>query len=245
MASPSAPARPALTVVMPVYNEASSIEPVLREWIRELDRLRIDYRLAVYDDGSADETPRILERIVRDESRVTKTSQTNRGHGPTILRGYREAEGEWILQIDSDGELPAHGFEDLWSHRNEHDFLLASRHDRRASLARRAVTLGSRLTVWVLFGPGIRDVNSPYRLMRRSRLAPLLAQLPPEPFAPNVLLSALAVRAGLRIYEGSVSHHRRRSGRGSLTSRRLWAGAWRSFTQTVGTAVRARRTRAS
>ncbi len=48
----TAAASPALSVVMPVYNEAAAIGEALGEWTDELDRLGIDYEIRVYDDGS-------------------------------------------------------------------------------------------------------------------------------------------------------------------------------------------------
>jgi len=233
-------AAPTLTVVMPVYNEQARVAQVVREWTAELERLRIDYRLCLYDDGSSDETPRILTELAAQEPRLVLTRHANRGHGPTILRGYREAQGEWVLQVDSDGELPADGFEALWGRRQEHDFLIAVREGRRVSLMRRLVTAGARISVRTLFGARLRDVNSPCRLMRRSRLEPLLAHLPTEPFAPNVLLVGLAARAGLRIEERLVPHRGRGEGRGSLTMGRLVRGVLRSVADTVRTALRAR-----
>jgi hypothetical protein len=97
--------------------------------------------------------------------------------------------------------------------------------------------------VHLLLGRGVRDVNSPYRLMRREAVAPLLALVPQDAFAPNTLLSGLAARAGLRILERPVPHQGRRTGRGSLHPARLARGVARSFADTVSTAVRARRQR--
>jgi hypothetical protein len=105
------------------------------------------------------------------------------------------------------------------------------------------VSAGSRAAVHLLIGRGVRDVNSPYRLMRRSALLPLLDLMPADPFAPNTLLSGLAARAGLRILEVPVPHEGRRSGRGSLNARRLLAGVARSLRDTALTAVRVRRRR--
>jgi hypothetical protein len=167
----------------------------------------------------------------------------NRGHGPTILRGYREATTPWILQIDSDGEMESSHFGALWRERESYDFLLGARQDRASVPVRRLVSAGSRASVHWLLGDGVRDVNSPYRLMRRERIAPLLDLLPPDPFAPNTLLSGLAARFGLRILEVPVPHHGRKTGQGSLNLRRLASGVLRSFGDTVRTARRVRRAR--
>jgi dolichol-phosphate mannosyltransferase len=243
MESQAAPAEPQLTVVIPVYNEQDAIPSVLAEWTLELERLGVDYRLAVYDDGSRDGTPRILAELAERDPRIGVAVQPNRGHGPTILRGYREAGSPWIFQVDSDGEMASSHFAALWRERDRYDFLVGDREDRESPLVRRLVSAGSRAAVHLMIGNGVRDVNSPYRLMRRETLVRLLDLVPEDAFAPNTLLSGLAARARLRILEVPVPHEGRRSGRGSLNARRLLAGVTRSFADTVATAVRVRRRR--
>jgi dolichol-phosphate mannosyltransferase len=229
---------PELTVVMPVFNEEGAVTGVIADWTGALAGMGIDFRLAVYDDGSRDGTERTLQELARLDPRLLVVRHANRGHGPTILRGYREAQGRWILQVDSDGEMAAGHFAALWREREAYDFLVGARQDRVSAPLRRLVSAGSRASVHALLGRGVRDVNSPYRLMRRDLLRPLLDLLPADPFAPNVLLSGLAARAGLRVFECSIPHEGRRVGTGSLTRWRLWAGIARSFWDTVRTAVR-------
>jgi glycosyltransferase involved in cell wall biosynthesis len=232
---------PALTVVMPVYNEESSVAEVVRAWAAELDRLGIDYELRVYDDGSRDRTADVLLELSNQVPRLLVTRHSNRGHGPTILRGYREARGEWVFQTDSDGEMEPDSFGRLWAEREPYDFLFGIRAGRVWTPARWVVTRVSRLAVRTLFGRGVADVNTPYRLMRRERLAPLVADLPDDLFAPNVILSGLAVREGLRIWQTPVPHQGRRHGGGSLVSlRKILKPASRSLRQTFAVARRKR-----
>lgn len=236
---------PALTVVMPVYNEGAALPGVLAAWSAELDRLGLDYRLCVYDDGSREATGRVLEEQARLHPRVVATRHTNRGHGPTILRGYREAEGDWVFQVDSDGEMSPGAFESLWRRREDYDLLIGSRAGREEPPVRLLITRVSRLAVRLLFGRGVRDVNSPYRLIRGDKLQALLQEVPGEPFAPNVILSGLAVRAGLRIGEWPVPCEGRRAGRSSLTPVRILKGSVRSFFETIAVGLRARKRAAS
>src|SRR5262245_27544783 len=99
-----------LSIVMPVYNEAGAILPVLQAWLSVVDKLHIDYEFLIYDDGSRDETLRLLTEHAYNLPRVKIRHHANHGHGPTILRGYREARGQWIFQTDSDDEMPAEHF---------------------------------------------------------------------------------------------------------------------------------------
>lgn len=236
----AAPMAPLLTVVVPVYQEEGAVAGVLDEWTRALDALGIDYRLRAYDDGSRDGTAAILDARARADPRVEAVHQENRGHGPTILRGYREAESAWVFQVDGDGEMPADAFARLWERKDAYDLLVGDRRDRESAPLRRLVSASSRALVRLAFGKGPRDVNAPYRLWRGDALRALLPRVPRDAFAPNVLLSGLAARAGLRVFETPVPHHGRRTGRGSLDPRRLAAGVLRSARETLAVAWRTR-----
>src|SRR5438445_3120274 len=96
---------PTLTVVMPAYNEAGAIREVVGGWDRQLGSLGVRYEIRVYDDGSRDGTGDLIAALAREHPTVAAVRQTNRGHGPTILRGYHEARGEWVFQTDSDDEI--------------------------------------------------------------------------------------------------------------------------------------------
>ena len=234
-------AAPSLSVVMPVYNEGASITAVAEEWLGELDALNTSYEFLLFDDGSRDETAARLRELAAKAPAVRVVSQDNIGHGPTILRGYRQTRGEWVFQTDSDGEIGADGLRDLWRRRDEYDFLLGRRANREAGLTRRVITRVSRVSVGLLFGTGIQDVNTPYRLMRGGWLRETISQLPDDLFAPNVILSGLAVRQGLRVFEMPVAHNNRRHGRSSLGSITALRPAATSLLQTLRVARRSRR----
>jgi dolichol-phosphate mannosyltransferase len=231
---------PELSIVMPVYNEGAVIAEVVTVWMQELERLEIDYEFLAYDDGSRDETGRILERLAGQQRGLMVTRKANSGHGPTILRGYREARGEWVFQVDSDDEMGPEHFAGLWKQRDDYDLLIGRRQHRDSPLARRLITAMSRATVWTLFGHAVTDVNAPYRLIRQSSLGELLTMIPDDTFAPNVIISGLAARSGLRVREVWVPHRGRRTGAVSIVKWRLWRAAVRAFGQTVGIALRAR-----
>jgi len=223
----------ALTVVMPAYDEAGVIGEVVMGWDRQLAALGVPYEIRVYDDGSRDGTGDLLAGLARERPTITAVRQSNRGHGPTILRGYREARGEWVFQTDSDGEMGPESFPLVWERRHEADIVLGYRAGRAAPPARRLVTAVARWTVRLCFGARARDANAPYRLYRRVVLERLLPAVPPDAFAPNVILSGLAARERLRIVEVPVPYRTRRTGQSSIVRWKLWRAAARSFLQTL------------
>ena len=231
-----------LCIVIPVYNEEGAIETVLGKWCAMLDTLGIRYRIRAYNDGSKDGTGTILQRFAAERpDAVTAVDKPNTGHGPTILRGYREAAdgADWVFQIDSDDEMGPESFPGLWARRNEFDFLLGRRTGRVQPLPRRLVSAVSRMAVRIFYGSGgVWDVNSPYRLMRAETFRPFYRAIPDGTFAPNVILSGLAARHRLRCLEVPVPQHDRTTGEVSIKKWKLLKAAARSFFQTVAFALR-------
>ena len=228
---------PQLSIVIPVYNEANKISIVVDSWVTEMELLGVAYEINVYDDGSTDDTLTVLENFALHAPCVRIASQANRGHGPTIHRGYCEARGVWVFQTDGSGEMSPDSFGRLWSQRDKYDLLLGCRKGRNFSLARLIITAASRLTVWTLFGRTIKDVNSPYRLIRRSSLREILQHIPADASAPNVLMSGYAARLGLKVYEYPVQHRTTRAAATRLLpSWRFCKVAAAAFRETIAAA---------
>jgi glycosyltransferase involved in cell wall biosynthesis len=229
-----------LSVVMPVYNEVAAVGAVVASWTAVLERLGIDYELLVYDDGSTDGTGAALDVLAAAHARLRVTHHANRGHGPSIMRGYAEATGRWVFQTDSDDEIPAGAFADLWARRHDADVVIGVRTGRQADAARRTLTWGAATAVRWLYGRGVTDVNAPFRLMRGDALARLVPRVPATAFAPNVILSGLFARDRLRCVEVPVPATPRRTGRTSLIGWKVWKAAARAARDTVAVAVRER-----
>ena len=221
---------------MPVYNEEQVIESTVLGWLEALRAVKSTFSLQVYNDGSRDGSLSVLTRLAADNSELSVHDKENSGHGPTILAGYREnSEAEWIFQTDSDQELSPGDFSKLWDRRRDFDFLIGRRHQRRQPPGRRLLSMLSRAAVRWLYGRGLFDVNSPYRLMRAAAFAPYFDLLPDDTFAPNVILSGVACRQGLRIIEVSIPHSAAHAGRSGFDASllKLAATALRSFKQTL------------
>ena len=223
-----------LAVVMPVYNEEECIVGVIRSWREHLNAQGIDHILLIYNDGSKDRTAEVLQQFNTD-SRVRVTNKPNSGHGPTILTGYEEAVqlAPWVFQCDSDDELRAEDFPKLWTAREQYDALFGVRTDRQQAWNRRLISGCSRTTVRWLFGGGVRDVNVPFRLIRAPLLTEIIQKIPPDTFAPNIIIAGAVARRPVRIANIPVRNHPRCTGQPSIADWRLWKYAFRSFRQTL------------
>ena len=223
-----------LSVVMPVYNEEAVIDEVLADLTREvLDRVP-GSELVVVNDCSTDQTATALAAAVSSDSRIrVLTNPENAGHGVSVRRGFVAARGEWIFQIDSDGQVDLAQFDELWQQREGSDLLIgvrAVRHDPRHRLVLTAMT---RVIVSILARRWLRDANVPFKLVRSNLVRHLSPYMPPDAFAPSILLALGAARSGSRITEMEIRHLPRLHGQSTLRVWRLARACLRSGWQTL------------
>jgi dolichol-phosphate mannosyltransferase len=221
------PDRLELAVILPIYNEEEIIGEVIDGWVRELERLQIDFEIHAYNDGSKDNTLQILNERATENKKIVVHHKPNTGHGPTILLGYRENSGvEWIFQTDSDNEISTQSFGEFWKRRKGFDFLIGLRVGREGPPSRRFISFAARMLVRILYGRGVRDVNCPYRLMKADVFKSVFSTMEMNTFAPNVIISGFACKNGYRILEIPVSYSERTTGEVSIHRWKLLRGAF-------------------
>lgn len=93
-----------LSVVIPVRNEAENILPLLAEIHAALEG-RGEFEVIYVDDGSTDETPRILAEAQGRYPRLRVLAHAaSCGQSAAVVTGFRAARGEWIATLDGDGQ---------------------------------------------------------------------------------------------------------------------------------------------
>ncbi|MFI5151807.1 MAG: glycosyltransferase family 2 protein [Chitinophagales bacterium] len=195
-----------LGMVIPIYNEKNNIAALVHDWQQVLQRHQIRYKLFLINDGSKDESLCILNALAERFPCIHVHSHENRGHGPSIWKGYQlAANSNWIFQIDGDHQFETEAFSKLWANREDYDLLIGQRREKNATSGRNVVSFISKILVYLFFGRGIKDVNCPYRLMRTSKLREALELIPERTFAPNVLISSFFVQKKLRIFKMQIN----------------------------------------
>lgn len=223
-----------LKIIIPVYNEEGAISDVINDWTQTLKSLNIDFEIHAFNDGSKDNTLTILNQLADTNQHLVVIDKPNSGHGPTILKGYKEnLDAQWLFQVDSDNELKANEFEKFWKARHDFDFLIGKRVHRDSPLPRVITTLISRWIVGFFYGNRVKDVNSPFRLMRTSKFHDDILNIPDDTFAPNLIVSGIANRRKLRIKQFEVIHHNRETGEVSIKKWKLFKAAFKSLIQTI------------
>lgn len=104
---------PFVSVIMPVYNVENYIENSVKSII---DQTYKNIELIVVDDGSSDNSIYRAEKLLKDSQLKYKIiHQKNSGQGSARNTGLREANGEWVLFLDSDDILSNNGIEHMVS----------------------------------------------------------------------------------------------------------------------------------
>lgn len=217
------PPEPVLSIVLPAFNEGTIIARTIEDLCAQIaDRLG-GVEIVVVDDASTDATGAVLDRLAAADPRlVVDHTRVNRGHGPSVRRGLDLARGEWILQLDADGEIAPADFWALWAERGRGSLIAGYRIERRSPGHRIALNRLARWTVRALMaGRPLRDVNAPFKLVRRAVWEELRPVFPAEPAVPSILLLLGAAVRGRPIVEVPVRHLPRLGGESTLRPLRL------------------------
>lgn len=92
-----------LSIVIPMYNEAENVKGTLEKVEESLKNFIDNYEIVAVNDGSTDNTLEILTEIANINKRVKVVSYPkNIGRGMALRKGFKEADGEFIVSIDAD-----------------------------------------------------------------------------------------------------------------------------------------------
>ena len=209
---------------MPAYNEEANIRTVVEQWHPVVEQIGEDSRVVIVDDGSKDATYRVLEELRATYPQLIGLTKKNSGHGSTCLYAYRyaiEQGADYVFQTDSDGQTDPAEFTSFWEQRADYDFLIGARKERQDGFSRVVVTKVLKLVVMFIFGRVIEDANTPFRLMRASKLALLLKEIPQDFFLANVLVSVLAVSENMKTRWIPITFKPRQGGVNTINLKRI------------------------
>lgn len=224
-----------LYIIIPAYNEEQNIEKVIAHWHPAVEMAGGESRLVVFNDGSNDETFKMIENCRKKYSRLVGVNKQNEGHGATILRGYKyaiENGADYVFQTDSDGQTMAEEFQQFWNDRELCGLLIGYRKDRKDGISRIFVTKVLRLVLFLAFGVWIKDANTPYRLMKASQLAEVLKKIPEGFNLSNVLMTVIYEKHKLGVHYYPITFRPRQGGKNSLNMRKIFKvgrQAWGDF----------------
>jgi glycosyltransferase involved in cell wall biosynthesis len=212
---------PYLSVVVPLYNEADSLEALHRELDAALAGIAGGVEIILVDDGSRDESLERMRKIAARDPRVRAIAlDGNHGQSAALAAGFHAVRGEVTVTLDADLQNDPADIPSLLVHLEEADVVNGVRRSRHDGWARR---LSSRIANgfrnWVT-RESVTDVGCSLRAMRTEYLRRVKLFRGMHRFLPTLLRLE-----GARVKEIPVSHRSRIHGESKYGVRnRLFVG---------------------
>lgn len=196
------------SVVLPVFNEEENIEELFARTVETMERLGAGFEVVMVDDGSTDNSARIMTRLGREEPRLRVVGLGgNYGQTAAIDAGFRAALGEVIVTLDADLQNDPRDIPLLLEALKGSDMATGVRRRRRDPSLKRVST---RVANWVrnrVSGEEIADSACGFRAFRRECLSEIKLFHGMHRFLPT-----LFKMEGFRVVEVDVPHHPRTRG---------------------------------
>ncbi|MET0628015.1 MAG: glycosyltransferase family 2 protein [Acidimicrobiia bacterium] len=204
----------AVSAFFPCYNDQATIAQMVNVTVATLERVGVsDAEVIVVDDGSSDDSPRVLADLAQDEPLLRiVTHEQNRGYGGALISGFANATRQWVFYTDGDGQFDPAELELLVQHASDDvDVVQGYKLHRADNVARRVVGRVYHSFVSLAFGLKIRDTDCDFRLIRRAALDRV--QLEHTTGVICVELVRKLQDTGARFTEVGVHHYRREYGK--------------------------------
>lgn len=195
-----------LSIIVPVFNEERTLPIILNR----LFEIPIDKEIIVVDDASQDGSPGILQAMAEAQKITYLTHDKNLGKGAAIRTGLERATGEYTVIQDADLEYDPHDIVRMLETAERHnaDAVFGDRvHNPQSGISYRRYYWGGRfltLLANLLYGVGISDESTCYKMVRTSLLKSLNLTCKRFEFCPEVV--AKLGKRKVRIYEIPISY---------------------------------------
>lgn len=203
-----------LSLVLPAYNEAENIEAVVDRVLTVLPQVLTDFEIIVVNDGSADETGAIIQRLAAEHPRIKAVhNPINLGYGGALRSGFAAGDGDLIMFMDADRQFDIADITALLPYVGHYDIIAGYRIKRSDATYRKLYAKLFELTVLVLFGLHMHDVDCAFKIYDGALLRSLDLTMPGALI--NTEMLALSKRRGARIVQVGVHHYPRQAGKSS------------------------------
>lgn len=212
---------PRLSVVVPLFNEAPSLNELYEKIVAALQALGISAEMIFVDDGSTDNSFDTLTHLRRRDQRVRVLQfRRNYGKSAALAAAFARARGDYLVTMDADlQDDPAEMKAMLDKLEAGYDLVSGWKRQRYDSFIKRFSSKIFNRVTSIVTGLRIHDINCGLKAYRRdvTQTIPVYGEL-------HRFLAVLAHREGFRVGEIEVKHHPRKHGKSKFGPSRFTKG---------------------
>jgi dolichol-phosphate mannosyltransferase len=230
----SSDARGPAWLVLPTYNEADNIEPLVEA---ARSNLPVGAQILIVDDGSPDGTGERADRLADRVAGVRVLHRTvKEGIGPAYVAGFRQAlagGAGLVLEMDADFSHDPAYLPRLIEATRSADLVLGSRYVPGGGVGdwgpvRRAISRGGSIYARHLLGIGIHDLTGGFKCFRSEVLEAIdLDSIQARGYAFQIEITYRAVKRGFRVVEVPIVFRDRRMGNSKMDTGILAEAVWK------------------
>jgi dolichol-phosphate mannosyltransferase len=228
---------PGAWLILPTYNEAENIEPLVRAVLPQLAGTGLEHTVLVVDDGSPDGTGQVANRLAEELEPVRVLHRARKeGLGRAYLAGFELAladGAELILEMDSDFSHDPTDLPRLIAATGAADLVLGSRYVPGGGVedwgvVRRVLSRGGSAYARLWLGVPVRDLTGGFKCFHRRVLETIdLEGVHADGYGFQIELTYRAVQAGFTVTEVPITFRERRVGRSKMTARIALEAVWK------------------
>ncbi len=202
-----------LSIFFPAYNEEANIKKTVEEALKVAKSVTDNYEVLVVNDGSGDDTARIVQEIVKKDPHVRLINHAqNQGYGAALMSGFMNATKGWIFFSDADLQFDLSEIEKLIEKTDKYDVVLGYRKKRNDPFMRLLNAKGWNVLNRLFFGLKVKDIDCAFKLFRADAIKPILHEIESRGAMISAELLVRLHRAGYEFAEVGVNHYPRTAG---------------------------------
>jgi dolichyl-phosphate beta-glucosyltransferase len=170
-----------ISVVVPCFNEEDNLKNgCLDKVVDYFSKATYSYEILVVNDESTDGSRKLLEKYEKNK-KITLINKEHSFKAGTVIRGFKEAKGKYVLMTDMDQATPITEFDKFLSHLNNMiDIVIGSRKDERrgAPLSRKIMAKGLIFLRSLILGlTSIKDTQCGFKVFKREEVLKIISKL--------------------------------------------------------------------
>lgn len=207
-----------ISIILPAYNEEANIWSVLNDAIGYLKTLKDPWEIIVVDDGSRDDTAKIVNDFSKHHRRIRLISHPNNlGYGRSLSDGFAAGLYDYVFFTDADRQFDLKALDIMWpvAKTGVIDLVIGYRLNRKDPFSRKALSRLYNILADLLFNLDVKDIDCAFKIFKKEIFKKI--KIEDNNFFVNTEILAKARHFNYKILEVGVPHFPRKAGKSTVS----------------------------